>query len=217
MNDAIVRNQGRLPDPLSEREHRLLVQLEADIEQNLKGFRKVGYALTVIRDQALYRVNYDTFEDYCREEWDLGRPRAYQLIDSHTVVHNLSTMVDKTNSSTMEILPANERQARPLAILTIEQQIAVWRQVVEEAAGRKITATMVQQCVDALLQKKVKDTISKAKNEINNTEDGEVNSLKIAMQPIFELINRGMETHWKEVKKTLLINTLRDLIDALDD
>jgi len=58
---------------------------------------------------------YDTFERYCKERWDMSRPRAYQLIDAVMIKDNLSTMVD---------IP--ERQLRPLARLEPQQQVKAW-------------------------------------------------------------------------------------------
>ena len=77
-----------------------------------------------IRDDRLYREDYATFEDYCRDRWDISRPRAYQFIDSAQVSENLSTMVDKG--------PVNERQVRPLTKLPAEQQAEAWQKAVEK-------------------------------------------------------------------------------------
>lgn len=223
----VKANDGRLPDPLSERETKLLVQCEADIEQNLKGFRKVGYALTVIRDQSLYRANYDTFEDYCREEWDMGRPRAYQLIDSNKVVENLSTigdkmstMVDKTASPENEVLPTNERQTRPLYILSPEQQIEVWMMVIDTAAGGKITAAMVQQCVDSVRQGKEKTAVEKAKKvSKGDKEDGDIfqDIINTSLQPLFDLVALGSKQNWKHIKKNKVIEALKEILAALEE
>ena len=35
-----------------------------------------------------------TFEEYCKERWEMSRPRAYQLIEAAEVMSNLSTIVD---------------------------------------------------------------------------------------------------------------------------
>ncbi len=59
-----------------------------------------------IRDNRLYRETYGTFEEYCKEKWDISRPRAYQLIKAAEVQDNLSTTVD---------IP--ERVVRPLTII----------------------------------------------------------------------------------------------------
>jgi hypothetical protein len=216
-----------LPDPLSEREINLLVRLEADIEQNLKGFRTVGYALTVIRDQSLYRANYDTFEDYCREEWDMGRPHAYRLIDSNKVIENLSPIGgqmspigDKTDSPKIEILPANERQVRPLATLSPEQQIDVWMMVIEEAKGGKITAAMVQHCVDSVRQGKERTAVEKAKKASKGEEEGGnifQDIINTSLQPLFDLVALGSKQNWKHIKKNKVIEALREILAALEE
>ena len=49
-----------------------LHKLEKTIEEGLRTFTAVGRALLEIRDDQLYRPDYGTFEDYCREKWDTG-------------------------------------------------------------------------------------------------------------------------------------------------
>ncbi len=55
---------------------------------------KLGVALAKIQDLQLYRKNYDTFEDYCRNRWKRSRPHAYRLIDAAVVPQNLSPIGD---------------------------------------------------------------------------------------------------------------------------
>lgn len=43
-------------------------------------FVEIGLALATIRDRRLYRAEFRTFEEYCRERWGFSRRRAYQLI-----------------------------------------------------------------------------------------------------------------------------------------
>jgi hypothetical protein len=134
---------------LSPDEAQRLDHYEHIIAQGVQTFLEVGHALMAIRDQRLYRQAYATFEDYLRERWDLSRPRAYQLIDAAQVIDTVSTAVD--------ILPANEAQARPLASLPPAQQVEVWRQAVETAPSSGITAKHVQATA-----KRVKEQVSPA-------------------------------------------------------
>jgi hypothetical protein len=96
-----------------------LQQLESVIERGLQGFYEAGKALTAIRDGKLYKQAHGTFEDYCRERWNLGKSHAYELMGASQVVQNLSATADK--------LPETERQARPLSALSAEQQPAAWQ------------------------------------------------------------------------------------------
>jgi hypothetical protein len=124
---------------LSPIELQTLEHYERIIAQGIKTFIEVGHALLVIRDQRLYRQTYGAFEDYLRERWDLSRPRAYQLIDAAQVVDTVSTSVD--------IVPVNEAQARPLTSLPPEQQVEVWKEAIETAPPSGITAKHVQATV----------------------------------------------------------------------
>lgn len=127
---------------MNELEKTRLTECESIIEHGMKTFVEVGTALIEIRDSRLYHTEYSTFEDYCRERWGMSRPKAYQLIDAAGVVNNLSTMVD--------IVPINERQARPLTKLEPEQQREAWTRAIETAPEGKITAAHVQSAVDEI-------------------------------------------------------------------
>jgi hypothetical protein len=73
------------PDEVLSLEH-----YEQIIAQGIKTFVQVGQALLTIREHRLYRESYTTFEDYCRQRWDLSRPYAYQLIEASQVVNRVS-------------------------------------------------------------------------------------------------------------------------------
>lgn len=128
-----VADPAQLELSLTERSR--LKQHEEVIARTFDAFVECGRSLKVIRDERLYRGTHETFEEYCREKWAFSRQRAHQLIESSEVVGNLSTMVD--------ILPATERQARPLVGLPPETQREVWQQVLASAPDGKITAQKV--------------------------------------------------------------------------
>lgn len=125
---------------LSERAQ--LEQLESIIERGLKTFVEVGNALLVIRDGRLYRQEWGTFEDYCREKWNLSKPYATQLITASQAVRNIETVAIAT------VLPATESQARPLTALDPTDQPIIWQRAVETAPNGKVTAAHVQSVVD---------------------------------------------------------------------
>jgi len=141
-----------------------LERCETIIENGLRTFVDVGTALLEIRDERLYRKDYGTFEDYCRERWNMERANAYRLIESSKVILNLSP--------TGDILPANERQARPLAQLEPDQQREAWQRVIERASDEKITAAHVQSVVDEIKQPSKMDVhYSSESNEWNTPKD----------------------------------------------
>jgi phage N-6-adenine-methyltransferase len=121
-----------------------LLECERVIERGLNTFVEVGAALLEIRDSRLYKDSYSTFEDYCRSRWGMSRIHAHRLIESAGVVENLLPMGN--------IVPASERQARPLVGLPQEQQFQVWQQVVETAPEGKITGAFVQEVVDKVVK-----------------------------------------------------------------
>ena len=94
------------PAVLSTTEQAARDRCETVIARGMAQFLAVGEALSEMRDSKLYRSTHATFADYCRERWDLGRARAYQLMDAAEVAGSLSTNVD--------IPPATEAQLRAL-------------------------------------------------------------------------------------------------------
>jgi len=115
-----------------------LTELEDQIFRGFVAFYEVGEALTEIQQEKLYQdAGHKTFDDYCQARWGIKRGRAYQLIEASKVYQNLSTIVDKTEMSTIvDILPANEAQARPLANLEPSDQPKAWQKAVETAGGQ---------------------------------------------------------------------------------
>lgn len=75
----------------------------------------------------LYRIEYKTFEDYCREEWGISRIQAHRL----TVAAEIAEMLPTGNK------PTSERAVRPLTKLeTPEAQREAWQEAVEESGGK---------------------------------------------------------------------------------
>ena len=114
-----------------------LENCEAIIEEGLQTFIDVGSALFTIRDEKLYRRDYDTFESYCLERWSIKRAHAYRLIDASKVVENLSPIGD---------IPKTESQCRELGKLPDEEQAEAWGEVIEICD--EPTAAKVKEVVD---------------------------------------------------------------------
>lgn len=119
-------------------------ELETTIERGLQTFVDVGLALMEIRDARLYRADYGTFEEYCRERWGWTRRHTNRLIASAEVVDNLGPIGP--------ILPSTESQARPLAALPPDLQRDVWSEALDTAPNGKVTAAHVQGVVDRMTQ-----------------------------------------------------------------
>lgn len=111
-----------------------LAQLEAVIERGMNTFIEVGAALYAIRDQKLYRSDFETFETYCRERWGFSDSRARQLIGAAQTVTTV----------TVGGLPAptSERQARELGRVPEPHRASVWRETVERTGGQPTAAAV---------------------------------------------------------------------------
>lgn len=138
-----LHDYATLPLPLTTVEQETLHSYEATIERGLTTFYEVGAALMAIKSQKLYRAEFRTFEEYCQKKWNVGHSRAYQLIEAAGIRENLSTTVDES-STTVDVLPANEHQARALSGLQPEQQRQVWQMAVDTAPGGKVTAQHIK-------------------------------------------------------------------------
>lgn len=141
---------------ITETENKRLTELEHVIDGGLKTFVDVGMALLEIRDSRLYRKDYGTFEEYCRDRWGMERRRTYQIMDAAKVVGNV-------NLGT-QIAPANERQARPIASLPPEVQPVAWQRAIDTAPDGRVTAAHVQSVVDTF-----KPEVARAKQAMEIT------------------------------------------------
>ena len=122
---------------------------------------------------------HKTFEDYCRDRWDMKRSTAYQMIDSYSVVENVRNCGQN--------IPFNESQARPLTKLEPEQQVqedvyknldAYDKEIEEENKEVEDTAQPVRQP-----PKKHSDIGREAKAEASKTNRGSVERMD---RPILE-------------------------------
>lgn len=220
--------------PLSQREETLLADLEAVIETNMKGFVLVGMALSQIRDQRLYRIQYPTFEDYLLRVWDMARARAYQLMESAEVHSNLKSFLVSVDTESISIpenvhncrqntnlietiLPGNEAQARPLTLFAPEEQQAIWLAVLDEASNRncKITANFVIQVILERQRKATDDRVKKHSDRVKKTTELPplVQSTYQAMLQVVQIQN---DSGWEQVGKKTMIGLLKDLLADLE-
>lgn len=115
--------------------------LEEVIEDGLQTFVDVGQALLEIRDGRLYRADYGTFENYCRDRWGFVQQHATRLIRASEAMINLK-------SEPIGSLPVVESQVRPLTRLEPEQQREAWQEAVKTASNGKMTAAHVAEVVE---------------------------------------------------------------------
>lgn len=114
--------------------HRL-ADLEVVIERGKSAFIEVGEALIEIRESKLYRLDYPTFEAYCKGRWGWTADHGKRLINAAEVVREILP----TGRST----PANEWQARELVPLKDQPGALrdVWAGVIERAEQTETPVT----------------------------------------------------------------------------
>lgn len=129
----------RVIDPLSKEEKKALRHCETVIKRGVRTFVEVGNALKEIQESQLYRERHTTFEDYCKNRWDISRAHAYRLIESAKVVEDVSPTGDA---------PLRESQARPLTRLkSAQERQEVWEEAKAASPTGKPTARLVEEAV----------------------------------------------------------------------
>lgn len=114
---------------------------EHESEMNRCRF-EFGRRLEIIRDKRLYRADFDTFEDYCREKWSIGRDAANKKIQAVKVVNELVDSLDNTLSI------SSERTAREFTEVPKEDRPKVAeaaKQVAAEKGRDKINSRDVKE------------------------------------------------------------------------
>lgn len=148
------------PNPTSRAatpaERARLEELETVIERGLETFVEVGRALSEIRDNRLYRGEYTTFEEYCRERWRMDRRNANRHIEAANTVGVLGSIDPmKDSNGDGRAGPQNVAQTREIAPLVREDEqeaVEVWRELKEEY-GSRLTASMVRRVVRPRLER----------------------------------------------------------------
>ena len=124
-------------DTLAAAERSELEQCEEIISDGLAHFMAVGNALVKIRDARLYRAEFATFEDYCRERWTISRPRAYELMGASETIGELSAIADTSSI-------ANEAQARELRRIAQAEGIQQAAEVLASIEDGSVTARAIR-------------------------------------------------------------------------
>jgi N6-adenosine-specific RNA methylase IME4 len=148
-----------------------LRELEALIERYLVGFMEVGKALTEVNSSRLYLETHPTFEAWVRDRFNIGRQRAYELMNATAVTAELE-------AAGVETLPVNERQVRPLSKLEPDARAEAWARANELAGDGDLTEKHVKRALrehnrDARLQQLA--DISKGNRPLSSVEGGPFN------------------------------------------
>lgn len=116
------------------RDDQRLADLERTITRGKKTFVDVGLALAEIRDMRLYRREYGSFSEYCRQKWGWSKSYAYDIIQSAEVVKQLPEKVSA--------IADTESKVRELRKAPVEQRAAILEAVAAE--GKPVTAAAIK-------------------------------------------------------------------------
>jgi len=221
----MVQELEELEERLSTREYARLTELEQIIRENFRGFVAVGQALAEIRGNRLYRQTHSLFDDYCRDLWEMSHQRAFQLEASAKVIDNLATIVATSDDSPpIEILPANEAQARELARLQPEEQIRVWSALlmVARAQGNEkgkpisITAKAVKKAVLQFKGEKLEVAIRQAVREPSeHRTEFESEEFTAVFQAFMTQIDIERRAGWRHTSRKSCHKALLTVIEAV--
>lgn len=210
MNMDVTTTDGmEIMDPMNEDELVRLDMLEGIIKSNFGAFVDTGLALAEIRDKKLYRQGHLTFEAYCKENLEVGRSKAYQLIDSANVIQNLSTIGGQIG----EILPMNERQARPLTKLPPEDQVKAWKEVLETC--RKPTAHAVERVAKQYHNEEIKSQYRETKKRVS-TESTVSTEFRKGFQAFMDVVAEERNHGWKKTSKKAAIKHISTIIKLIE-
>jgi hypothetical protein len=102
-----------------------------------RAFFEVGDALNVINKSKLYRESYQTFDDYVEKRWLMSKPAAYRYMFAGDVMAVLAPEGG--------VLPRNESQLRPFAVLKVERDEwkDTWNYIVKKAKSKPLSAVLI--------------------------------------------------------------------------
>jgi hypothetical protein len=160
LGTAVLDNQwlsrkltsGKIAFPrLSDEQRRayecLKVEIIQDIQAGLNAFQRAGKKLIRIRDERLYREEYDTFEDFCKAT--LGKSKTYinNVIQGYELIQALIAQGET-------VLPDSERLARQLAKYPKGDRKLIWKRAVQIAGRKKPSYKLLRQAATEIVPTK---------------------------------------------------------------
>lgn len=121
-------------ETLNKEQQARLKTCEKVIRKGQESFTQMAKAVVTIRDEKLYLLEFTTLGAYFSEKWDMSP----QDVTRYTNAGKVLNLLEQKGHT---VLPMNEAQARALADLTPDMQVAVWDAAVK--SGEKITAKLI--------------------------------------------------------------------------
>jgi len=187
-------------------------------QSRMAGMWELIADLRVIRDEKLYREDFNTFDSFVRDELGLERTYAYRLIDAAETKERLSTIVDK-NPEVESI--QSEWQLKELKNVP-DCQLA---EVVEKAAviasdlGKPMTAAILRQAREEVLEQSEEPEVEPAAVEMSPAEMAVQNAsvgreILNAISGVMKLVRDVPEATGTERLRNCAKSVLNDLQNA---
>ena len=225
-------------DALTAEQKDRLNHLEGVIKKNFRGFVEVGLALKAIRDERLYIASHLTFEQYCRDKFELSRKVSYDKINAAEVVDLLSSTQEDSDSAVdvefvtncdIDAAPETEIQpleshARKLAELPPEDRPDAWKRACQRGIERhgRVTAKTVAEVVAEALGKRTEEAIATAKKctNVSKKTNREIEfvdpAFTKALNTFLEEISAARIRNWYGAPKTSVLKALRVVLQAIE-
>ena len=95
---------------LTQTEKSELKQQELIIDDGLKSFVSVGNALCVIKDKKLYREEFNSFDEYVKERWQIRKDYAYKLIAGSEIAQRVGGVTNECQARELNRVPYVDQQ-----------------------------------------------------------------------------------------------------------
>jgi hypothetical protein len=120
-----------------------MLDCETILQKGLATFFEVGSTLMTIREKRLYCETHRTFEEYCRDRWEIGRSYAWRVIAAAERMRLLPV----TGSAKK---PINEFQIRSSLKLNPTDFPKAWNEAISRAKGGKLTSRLLTSVVNEI-------------------------------------------------------------------
>jgi hypothetical protein len=134
----IQENEEALNKPLSDEEKQKRKDLISLARQGLDGARFSEMAFREIRDRRLWRGTHKSFDEFCRDEFDLSEQRVSQILASADELAFLKGKIDDA------LLPESERAIRELRRVKQDNKVMVLLLAAEISNGARPNSTTIE-------------------------------------------------------------------------
>lgn len=174
--------------------------LEKRIDEGVKNFYTIGKSLKEIRDGRLYKIIlFNKFEQYTKNRWDMGKSKAYRLINASIAIDNVSPIGDKT--------PQNEAQVRALIPFKKAVQRKIWGDFLK--SGMTLTALNIHSFAARYQEKKKHKKLDQT-NIISEAYKNAVlvmmEQIKVAQNQEWEDTSRDAALMWNQVMRERILS-----------